>query len=158
MDNGEKVIIKFCERYSEVAHKLLDGMGYPPKLYCCSDVSSRFKMVVMEFVEGTPICDYFSQEGLGKKQDILAACWCALQGLHDKNLCHGDFRFRETNVLIRKNGNVCVLDYDWAGRMGQVRYPGFMNHTHLTWPCGASDEELITREHDIYWLHQLSKV
>lgn len=129
MDGGTKIVIKFCEAYSEDAHRLLENRGCTPKLYCCCRVTSRFKMVVMEFVEGTHLRDYLSQESHSKKQKVLAECRLALRVLHDKNLCHGDFR--DQNVLIRKSGKVCVLDYEWAGQVGQVRYPAFMNHVHL---------------------------
>lgn len=154
--DGARVVVKFCEAYCEEAHRLLENMGYAPKLYCCYPVSSRFKMIVMEFVEGRQLCEYLSQEEPSKKQNILAECALALQGLHDKNLCHGDFR--DQNVLVRENGKVCVLDYEWAGQVGQVRYPGFMNHAHITWPDGVFDGEIITKAHDRVWLEKFSLI
>lgn len=69
-------------------------------------------------------------------------------------LLHGDPR--ANNVLIVGDGDrVCLLDFDWAGPVGQQRYPAFMNHTQIDWPEGASDDELIQMEHDNAWLARL---
>jgi serine/threonine protein kinase len=150
--DGEKVVVKFCHAYSEDAHSLVAGIGCAPRLYCCIDVSSRFKMVVMEFVEGEDLGSYLRNEtDHAKKQNIVDQCRNVVGTLHDGNLCHGDFR--DVNVLVRRNSNtICVLDYDWAGRLDQARYPLYMNHVHIQWPEGATDGALITKEHDLFWL------
>lgn len=149
----EEVIIKFTETYCRDAHVCLESQGYAPKLYWCGTVSSRFQMVVMEFVHGNPLLDYMSQHR-DQTSDIITMCNSALKCLHDQNLCHGDFR--HTNILVRDSGKVCVLDYEWAGVVGQTRYPLYMNHEHITWPGGAADGELIMKDHDTYWVQQLA--
>ena len=153
--NGARVVIKFCDAYCEEAHLLLHSIDRAPMLHLCQPVTSRFKMIVMEFVEGRHLNEFLSQE-TDKKQSILDQCTHALTKLHDENLCHGDFR--DLNVLVRENGTVCILDYEWAGLEGEVRYPGFMNHVHITWPDGASDGELIRKEHDIFMMEHSIKL
>jgi len=44
---------------------------------------------------------------------------------------------------------VCVIDFDWSGREGDVTYPGFMNHIDVNWPEGASDNKFIYKAHDL---------
>ncbi len=81
------------------------------------DVSSRFKMVVMEFVEGEDLGSYLRNEtDQGGKRNIVDQCRRVVRTLHDGNLCHGDFR--DVNVLVRRN-NVCLTTTglaDWTSR------------------------------------------
>lgn len=150
--DNEKVVIKFTETYCEEAHTLLAELGYAPRLYWCGGVTSRFQMVVMEYVSGCHVLDYISKYP-DAVQPIKTQCTSALKCLHDRSLCHGDFR--HTNMLVRDSGNICILDYEWAGKVGQVRYPFYMNHQHIEWPTGASDGELITKDHDTHWVDQI---
>ena len=154
--DGEKVVVKFCEEYSEEAHRLLESIGCAPRLYCCVDVSRRFKMVVMEFVEGADLGSYLRNEtDCEEKQKILDQCDEVLNTLHEKGLCHGDFR--DVNILVREK-RICALDYEWAGKLGQAKYPLYMNHVHITWPEGATDGALIAKEHDIFWVKKFKDV
>ena len=50
---------------------------------------------------------------------------------------------------------VLLTDFEWAGRAGTARYPYFMNRANLTWPGGASDNQLITVQHDLWWMNEL---
>ncbi|KAJ7639135.1 hypothetical protein FB45DRAFT_739360, partial [Roridomyces roridus] len=34
---------------------------------------------------------------------------------------HGDLR--PENILVHENGSVRVVDFDWAGKVGEVHYP-----------------------------------
>lgn len=49
-----------------------------------------------------------------------------------------------------------MIDFEWGGDIGVATYPFYMNHQELQWPEGAKDGDLITREHDRYWLSSLS--
>lgn len=92
-----------------------------------------------------------TQQDLAK--DILSQCSEALDILHNCNICHGDFR--HTNILVQSD-RISVIDFDWSGEVGTVKYPHFMNHADIQWPAGVSDGELISKEHDKHWLEQFN--
>lgn len=48
-----------------------------------------------------------------------------------------------------------LTDLEWAGEVGKANYPIFMNRTDIEWPPGASDNQPITMEHDLYWMDAL---
>ncbi|OJT12906.1 hypothetical protein TRAPUB_10537 [Trametes pubescens] len=48
-----------------------------------------------------------------------------------------------------------LIDFDWAGRAGVVRYPLHLSEG-IRWAPGVVDYALITQEHDLYMLDQLS--
>lgn len=48
-----------------------------------------------------------------------------------------------------------MVDLEWAGKMGEAKYPIFMNQTNIDWPPGAGDNEPITKEHDFYWMNKM---
>ena len=62
---------------------------------------------------------------------------------------HGDIQ--NTNVMVRKDGSrgIMLIDFDWAGEIGMVRYPANVNRIDVRQPDGAEDGELIRAEHDM---------
>ena len=50
---------------------------------------------------------------------------------------------------------VYLIDFEWTGKVGEANYPLFMNCSDIKWPPGASDNQPITVEHDVYWMNQL---
>ncbi|KAF5357457.1 hypothetical protein D9757_012969 [Collybiopsis confluens] len=132
-DNEEKVVVKFVERYGEIAHKQLAKAGLAPKLLYCGSIwkettqqlgMGKRKMVVMEYIEG-------KHPHGGVSDSVRDAIANAIQGLHQNGLVHGDIRL--PNIIIQdsdqSNPNldeakrVRILDFDWAGKDGEVRYP-----------------------------------
>jgi hypothetical protein len=57
--------------------------------------------------------------------------------------------------MLVSNDRVFLVDFDWAGRSGEARYPHFMSRD-VAWPPGASDGELITFEHDVHMVNVLA--
>ena len=41
-----------------------------------------------------------------------------------------------------------LIGFDWAGVIGEARYPMNVNDVDIRRPYGAHDDELITVEHD----------
>ncbi|KAI0708169.1 hypothetical protein C8T65DRAFT_576351 [Cerioporus squamosus] len=78
--------------------------------------------------------------------------------LHDKGFVHGDVR--DVNVLVRNDDaradcpDILIVDWDWAGRAGQVVYPRGIN-THLARPADALAAEEIKAEHDVWMADRL---
>ena len=47
------------------------------------------------------------------------------------------------------------LDFEWAGLVGQAKYPHDLNHQWIEWPEGAAGDELITVGHDNSFIQQM---
>ena len=60
----------------------------------------------------------------------------------------------EGNILVDEE-RVCLIDFDWSGASGMMRYPAFMNHTQIQWAPGASDGEILLPDHDEYMIKLL---
>ena len=88
-------------------------------------------------------------------QGIKYHCQKALELLHTKGYCHGDFR--SNNILIRHSETpkpIAIVDFDWSGETDKATYPPFINHIDINWPEGATDNALLQPDHDNYWLNQ----
>jgi hypothetical protein len=61
---------------------------------------------------------------------------------------HGDIR--EANIMVSKDRiRFMFVDFDWAGKIGEARYPMHVNTVDLpVRPDGPLDGELILAEHD----------
>ncbi|KAK9823822.1 hypothetical protein WJX72_005747 [[Myrmecia] bisecta] len=140
-----QVFVKFCKCYSTGAHDTLHAAGYAPRLLCCEPLPGRWLMVVTEFLEDACMWD----DAMQKPHEQLHR---AVNVLHSAGFVHGDLR--GCNVLVA-GGQVYVVDLEWAGIMGEAKYPFFMNRADIRWPDGASDNQPITKTHDNWWLHKL---
>ncbi|TFK91192.1 hypothetical protein K466DRAFT_542114 [Polyporus arcularius HHB13444] len=158
-----KLVVKFVERYGVAAHELLAKHGLAPRLLSYGDIwlsgpeqrgcGSR-KMVVMEYVEGctADVALYDSDEGDegALPEGVPGVVERAVKILHDADMVHGDIRLG--NVLIAAGDDdvgarVKIVDFDWAGEAGVVRYPLHLS-TVINWPNGVADYALITKAHD----------
>ena len=45
-----------------------------------------------------------------------------------------------------------LVDFDWAGKIGEVPYPSNINIIEVMRPEGVVDDELMTAEHDMEML------
>ena len=77
----------------------------------------------------------------------------AIQKLHDKEFVFGDLR--GPNVMFSKD-KVFLIDFDWAGKKGEVRYPRNLSR-RVKWPENVEKLEMkpIDYGHDIFMLNQL---
>ncbi|PCH34830.1 hypothetical protein WOLCODRAFT_139601 [Wolfiporia cocos MD-104 SS10] len=153
----QQVVVKFVERYGKDAHELLAKEGLAPKLYYCGDIwhndpvankgcGSR-KMIVMEYVQGrsaTRTDCINHHERLSK----------AVKLLHDKGMVHGDLR--RPNIIVTDNpdGPLKMIDFDWAGMQGEVRYPLRLSK-EIYWEPSVRDYALIEYKHDDFMLRRL---
>ena len=116
-------------------------------------------MIVMEYVEATPLSSLRSERGWNSERIVNQVKECIAR-LHDCGYVHGDLR--DNNILVADGNNgilteAVVIDFDWAGRSGVDRYPLFMNHAAVQWPDGAADGEYLQKEHDIEWISRLER-
>ena len=97
---GKTVVVKFCERYGEDAHRMLADAGLAPKLHYCPEVVGGVFMVVIEQVDGRDSYSEFRHGDLPRTvlDDIKRRR--ALGKLHDAQLVYGDMR--RPNIMVVK--------------------------------------------------------
>ncbi|KAH9945950.1 uncharacterized protein BXZ73DRAFT_95469 [Epithele typhae] len=147
------VVVKFVERYGTRAHELLAEARLAPALLYHGPVwpgedelqCRGHEMVVMEYVEGIPAFEPEQQRAAAPEVGR------ALRVLHDNGMVHGDLR--PTNILLLLGwwqgveGRVIIIDFDWAGREGEVRYPCQLSK-HVFPVDGIDDYAPIVHAHD----------
>ena len=170
--SGQKLVIKFVDRYGVEAHELLAAAFMaPPLLYCGqldgkSDVrggaescteddvnlgglyDGPMRMVVMEYIEEDTADKESAWPENARKQTEVA-----IQKLHDAQLVHGDLR--KPNVMF-SGGKVVIIDFDWAGKVGKAHYPRGLS-SKVQWPDKVDKLEMkpILKEHDLDMLDKL---
>lgn len=149
--DNKKVIVKFCSSYCYEAHKLLADCGHAPNVLYCEQ-RGKYIVVVMEEVENAALLAQYLRTSPESADSLKQQCQDALQVLHEKDFCHGDFR--DCNIMVDTEGCIKIVDFDWAGKHGIGRYPSFMNHQDITWPDGASDGQPLQKCHDSFFLSQ----
>ena len=71
---------------------------------------------------------------------------CALKILHDKDYAFGDLRWQ--NMMITRNEEVKLIDFDWAGKENEPRYLLLASRV-ITGPLRVEGGSLIKKSHDI---------
>ena len=99
-------------------------------------------MVVMEYIDGETLHEV-KRVPPSAKEEVA----CALEILHDKNYAFGDLRWQ--NVMIMRNEKVKLVDFDWAGKENETRYPLLASRA-ITGPLGVEGGSLIKKSHNIH--------
>lgn len=80
----------------------------------------------------------------------------ALRILHDNDLVFEDLR--SPNIILPPEGKPMFVDFDWAGRAGEVTYPPDINmDLAIGWHPDVCRGGLIRREHDVFMLDRLER-
>ena len=67
---------------------------------------------------------------------------------------HGDLR--SNNIIVHKRElSIRIIDWDWAGKIGEATYPASINMDQITWPKGVSAHQLMTPQHDMEWYNRI---
>ena len=107
-------------------------------------------MVVMEYIDG---------ETLDKAKQIsptfMDQIRRALDVLHGQGYVFGDLR--GPNILITKNEEVKLINFDCAGVHMKSQYPLLIS-PKLMWPPGVEGLSIMKTEHDDIMLAQLLPV
>ena len=156
---GNTVLIKFCEGYGEVGHRMLASLGLAPSLHFCSVILGDVVIVVMDLVDGQ--CSYHGFKHQKLPQTVLDDVKHALQVLHAQDLVFGDLR-RPNLMVVNSRGKGeeeqrgLLVDFDWAGKLGKAKYPPGLNISgEIDWADGAAPDVKIEKEHDLGMLEKL---
>ena len=149
-DRQANCIVKFTQRYSEAAHLSLQSYNSAPTLQRCIQISAEWTAVVMDTSRYTML--FGLRLTKDQQEKIRQKVEKTLQVLHDAGFVHGDVR--STNILIDLESldsddvEIHFVDFDWAGRIGEAKYPNDINRITVKRPEGAEGGKLITVEHD----------
>ena len=141
--NGcKEVVVKFSQRYGIEVHRFLADKNKAPKVIHFEKLPGKWFVVVMEKV----VC----------KNDDAVACahihgelQTVLEELKSNNFVHGDLR--KQNILLLADNTIKVVDFDWAGESGAVKYPTNLN-IECPWHPDVTPGGPILHEHDEYQL------
>lgn len=108
-------------------------------------------MVIMDLLEGYKMLHQCAP----LQPSVLQAMEKELQVLHEAGYVHGDIR--DTNIMASENDpkKFMFIDFDWAGKVGEVRYPVGVNFTEIIRPSRARDGELINIYDDQFMFRRL---
>ena len=147
-------------RYGSEVHALVAAAGHAPALLSVTPLTNRLTAVAMDLLdvrEGAWQLYYAVEAPAATKAAVTAAYLHAFTR-DSVEYVHGDLRYG--NVFIRTDAatgcvsGVMFIDFEWAGRAGEARYPANMNTD--VWMCGGlvgtKPGSLIPRAHDLHWL------
>ena len=143
-------IIKFTWQYSEAAHGFLAILGLVPAVRKVIQISADWTAVIMDKSEYKVL--YGMVLSKAEQEKVRCKVSSIIQTLHKGGFVHGDIR--DTNLLIDRasltsdNVKIHLIDFDWAGFIGEARYPVEINCETLRRPEGVKGSELITEQHD----------
>lgn len=150
---NKDIIVKYIKgSYATAAHQFLASKGFAPTLYAVVDLHYfNWTAVVMEYIDAcVKIGGWPSVRDQYKNLERNA-----IECLHNFGFVHGDLRFQ--NICYKKEQGVCrvrVIDFDWCGPVGTVRYPATINkNAGIEWHAGVDPETLIEKEHDRHFFN-----
>ncbi|KAF9442762.1 hypothetical protein P691DRAFT_798029 [Macrolepiota fuliginosa MF-IS2] len=152
INEGRKpVCIKFVRRYGDDVHRWCAGKGIAPDLLGFEKLPGGWYLVVMEPLEKPweLFWDLNLYVGFPPSGELEKQLRAALVEMHQNNMVHGDIRDMNIMVDLAGSPQFRILDFDWAGKVEEVKYPKFMNTRQVKRPQGVEDGKVILPEHDI---------
>ena len=150
----DRLIVKFVRQYSEDAHRFLDDLGYAPTLRAINSISGGWKMIVMDYSRYTELSKVTAELDNITKLAIKQRVKEIIEKLHAKELVHGDIR--QANILVDRTTlgspegvSLQLIDFDWAGPAGAVKYPMRLNTKTVRRPKHVAGGKLITKSDDL---------
>jgi len=143
-------IVKFTSQYSDAAQNYLASRGLAPKIWKCIRISADWTAVVMDRSNYQVL--YGLRLSKAERAKVKRKVTSIVETLHGGGFVHGDIR--DTNLLIDYTSlasddmTVHLIDFDWAGCVGEAKYPMGINCITVRRPEGVKGGEEITEQHD----------
>lgn len=161
------------------AHQALEAFGFAPPLLSCQRLPGPWLMVVMPYLKDVSTWSAAMQkpeDRLHAAVNVLHSAGYVHGDLRGCNVMMDNEKVRGSSfepVCLDAATlssapywhfhcskrlwivQVYVVDFEWAGKEGEARYPLYINHANIQWPEGASDSKLITKAHDLHWVRVL---
>ena len=155
------VIVMFVKQYSCETHELMAFHGHAPQLIHYEERvgGTQYTAIVMEYIpDARPLDEFFKYAAANYSKYInnikkiaQECCTEALKVMHDNGFCHG--KISSKSILGKVQGKelqIFIVNYKWAGRQGEARYP-----LSADIPEGVQPGYPITREQDLAQLEKL---
>ncbi|KAI0788397.1 hypothetical protein C8Q74DRAFT_1257736 [Fomes fomentarius] len=183
VEDGTPLCVKFSKRYSSEAHQVACDAGIAPALRAVNvvcdwimivmdDITAEYSNTMWDFKYGgkktgrkaKPQKEHAAQlrvKPAVSLEEVQKQVEAILKVLHAKGWVHADVR--DCNVLMRnedasaEKADFQIVDWDWAGRLGEVKYPRAINRGDIIRPPNALAGEAITAEDDMWMASQLSR-
>ncbi|KAJ7724232.1 hypothetical protein B0H16DRAFT_1333673, partial [Mycena metata] len=159
IDTKEDIVVKFVSSYGKEAHEFLGRLLCAPQLFYCGPIDESrcsyggMQMVVMEFIPGQTL-SLAQATGSIIADNVPQVLTEVLTALHDEGFVFGDLRGPNIILPDDRSRSVVLLDFDWAGKAGEARYPINLS-SGVKWPPDAQGLGKITSSHDDYMLRQI---
>jgi len=155
---GDARLVKFTRRYSKEAHDACAEAGVAPKLYGFLPLPAGWYMVVMDYF--APETYSVLQASDSSNASLVAGIHAIVRVMHDLGYVHGDIRHVNIMKCLQKTGewgvgSLFLIDFDWAGLVGKVRYPRNLNKKTVIRPADAEDGALIEQTHDLFMIEHM---
>lgn len=161
-EDTRPVIVKIVyNRYGEEVHRVLAERGMAPRLYGVKKLEGGPVMVVMEDLsvnrEWTTLYSIIPQGINAPRNDVIREkvhprLLEIVKTLNTHGFVHGDIRTNNIMVKTRKEEECFLIDFEWAGKAGEVKYPFDVNPSATTTGVPGG---LIQPEHDNYMVAQI---
>lgn len=139
----QPVVVKFVRSYSRDLHEHCASIDLAPPLLGFEKLAGDWFMVVMEYMK-----DFETLSTLRDHASFRRTVMELVRSFHDLGFVHGDMR--DSNLLVRVDEkDLKLIDFDWGGKEGEVRYPVLINNYTVHRPLDVVGGQLITKEHDI---------
>jgi len=148
--DSREVIIKFVQHYAVDCHKACHELGFSPELIACEPIAGGWYIVVIEFLEDYEPLSEIRRHSKDEWQVIKIETMEMVTKMHSKGFVHGDMRL--PNILIKESGSehsLKIIDFDWAGMLGEAKYPPFLNQ-EINWHPDVGFGKKIKKEHDLH--------
>ena len=144
------VMVKICKgKYGEAVHRAMTDEDHSPRLIDCLKVTDDTFLVVMEKFDSEMLDVYWKSvvecEKESKRRTIEQQLRNILSFMHRQRYVHGDLR--EPNILVSGKSEIKlkIVDFNWAGKVGEVVYPLDLNTNAFK---TAKPGKKILMEHD----------
>jgi tRNA A-37 threonylcarbamoyl transferase component Bud32 len=148
-----KYVVKFTRQYSVEAHEWLASCNLAPQLRQRKNILGGWIIIFMDYSRYTLLSDLNLLKEQQEKVQLKVTM--VLKKFHDQGFVHGDVR--KNNILVDRDSlssrdaddvRIHFVDFDWAGKVGEAKYPFNINTKTVKRPDGVEGGVLITREHD----------
>ena len=144
-DQYHDVFIKLLpEGYGWKLHDLLAKHKLAPQLLWCGEVLKGRMMAVIKTLHHVHTPQHLDTSDI----NVIEMTICkAMTTLHKRKFIHSDLCL--PNMLIGKQGHAYLIDFNWLGREGIVKYLRALND-QITWaaPVNKLRRLCIMRKHD----------
>ncbi|KAF8215825.1 hypothetical protein K438DRAFT_1799498 [Mycena galopus ATCC 62051] len=144
--DGQLIEILYDQRLVTDDHAKTVFVLRPKLEHCAFDRDLQMYTILMEYIPDAEVTEVGGITDLHRTKLIGA-----ITAVHNNNLVLGDLRL--ANLLI-SGDHLYLIDFEWSGKEGEVRYPEDIN-LGLDWSDGVAGMAKITMQHDEYRLQRI---